>query len=137
MLPLLLLFLHLAANFAWIGSIVAVGLIAGGTSSSAKERGLLALGVYRMVAVPALLVSVSAGTARLFLSLPAYFSESHFMHAKLTFAVVVIALHHIIGARVKRLARGELNAFDRGPLLSVLLLLAATVTAFFAVYKPF
>ncbi len=137
MLELLLLFLHLAANFAWIGSIVAVGLIAGASTGTPKERGTLALGIYRGLSTPAFLISITAGVGRLSLSLPAYFTESHYMHAKLTLALAVIGLHHVLGARVKRMARGELHDFSKGPLLAGVLLAVATCTAFVAVYKPF
>jgi putative membrane protein len=59
------------------------------------------------------------------------------MHLKLTLALGVIALHHILGARARRAAAGDAGAVNgAGRLVSVLALLAAG-TAWVALTKPF
>ena len=76
------------------------------------------------------------------------------MHAKLPLALVVIALHHVIGARAKRLAgqtrlaplparrlavvaepAGSVQAGGGAGILSVVLGVAAIGAAFFAIFK--
>jgi putative membrane protein len=66
-----------------------------------------------------------------------YMVATHWMHAKLTLAVVVIAIHHVIGLRAKALASGKRK--DAGPVgvLALVLFLGAAGAAFFAVAKPF
>jgi putative membrane protein len=58
------------------------------------------------------------------------------MHGKLTFALAVIALHHVIGARVKKMARGEAEGANVSG-LALGLFLCAVVAVFFVVTKPF
>jgi putative membrane protein len=59
------------------------------------------------------------------------------MHAKLTLALVVIALHHIIGARAKRMAEGRVDSPGPTALLSAILVVAAFSIVFLVVLKPF
>ena len=64
-----------------------------------------------------------------------YFKQTHFMHAKLLFALIVIGVHHVIGARAKRFASGETS--DPGPVKALLGVLAfgAAAAAFTAIFK--
>jgi len=57
------------------------------------------------------------------------------MHAKLPLALGVIALHHVIGGRAKKLARGTVQ--DGGPaaILTVALAVLAVLAAFVAIFK--
>jgi protoporphyrinogen IX oxidase len=135
-----LLALHVLGNVFWIGSIVAVGvlLVAERTSVANRARAELALRVYSAVAMPAFIVSFLAGASRLALDLSFYFAgDLKFMHGKLTFALGVIAIHHVIGARVRRVANGEVP--DAGPvrILTVILAVLAAVTGWLAITKPF
>jgi putative membrane protein len=59
------------------------------------------------------------------------------MHGKLTFAVAVIALHHVIGARAKRAAAGQAAPVGNVGILGIALFVAAACAAFFAIVKPF
>jgi putative membrane protein len=140
-----LTWLHVAANVFWIGAIAAVAVVimvqgpdaAGHPHPEPKVRGQLARAIYARLAAPAFVVSVAAGAARLFSDTAYYFKQTHFMHAKLLFAVVVIAVHHVIGARAKKLESGE--AKDAGPtgiLLGVLAVcaIAAVFTVRFREY---
>jgi putative membrane protein len=132
----LFVFLHVAANVVWIGSILAVAVIATATDGDGKTRGILGARVYRQLSAPAFGISFLAGAARLVPDAHYYFVATHFMHGKLTFALAVIALHHVIGARVKKMARGEVaNANVSG--LALALFVCAVGAVFFVVTKPF
>ena len=56
--------------------------------------------------MPAFVISFAAGVTRLLLDPQLYLVVTKYMHPKLTLALVVIALHHVIGARAKRMASG-------------------------------
>jgi putative membrane protein len=122
-----LVWLHVTANIFWVGAIAAVALIVMAARFDAKLRGELASAIYQRLAAPAFVVSFVAGAARLFSDTGYYFKQTHFMHAKLLFAVIVIALHHVIGARAKKLARAE--ATDAGPTGALLVALAVFAAA--------
>jgi putative membrane protein len=133
----ILVALHVAANVVWIGSILAVGRVIEVNEGDAKVRGALALKVYKGLAVPAFGLSFLAGAARLSLNLDYYFVQTHFMHAKLLFALVVIGLHHVMGARAKKVAAGDPAAAGAVPALTIGILVAAVLAVFLAVMKPF
>jgi putative membrane protein len=130
-----LLWLHVAGNIVWIGSILAVGLILAGTRGESPTRGQIALDVYRRLAVPAFVVSFLCGAGRLSLSMRYYLKEHHWMHAKLLLALGVIGLHHVIGARAKKMASGA--AQDGGPAgrLTALLAVLALGVTFIVIFK--
>jgi protoporphyrinogen IX oxidase len=110
-LPIVLVTVHLVANFVWIGALLAVAVLAAAAPLSADpaEVGRLARRVYVRLAVPGFVASLVAGVARLLLA-PSIYAHLPWMHAKLTFALVVIALHHVIGARARRVANGDAAA---------------------------
>lgn len=137
MLLQVLVFVHVLANVVWIGSIVAVPLVLAGRAGEAVVRGELAYEIYKKLAVPAFVVAFGAGLARLVANLEYYFVDTKFMHGKLTFALAVIALHHVIGARAKKVARGDADDAGPTPTLGVILLLCVAAAVFFAVLKPF
>src|ERR1043165_1806645 len=114
-LPLVCVALHVTANVVWIGSILAVGRLLAATEGDAKVRGVLARRVYQSLATPAFVISFVAGAIRLALSPDYYFVATHFMHAKLLLALVVIGLHHVIGGRAKKTAAaGDTAAAAKG-----------------------
>jgi putative membrane protein len=134
-LDLALIWLHVTGNVVWIGSILAVAAILTASAADAKARGELGQRVYTLMAVPAFVLSFVAGTARLLLDPRYYLVAHHWMHGKLLFALAVIALHHIIGARAKKLARGTVQ--DAGPtaIMAAVLAVSAVVAVFFAIFK--
>jgi putative membrane protein len=138
MSPLLVVAIHVTANVVWIGAILAVGRLLAAAEGDGKVRGALAVRVYRSLATPAFIVSFAAGALRLALSPEYYFVATHFMHAKLLLALVVIGIHHVIGARAKKAAAGVAagNA-AAAPALEVGLAVAAAGAIFLAVMKPF
>ena len=99
---------HVLSNVVWIGSILSVALLVGRARFMADgaEVGGLARRVYMRLAVPAFLGSFVFGLTRFVLGISVY-AHMPWMHAKLTLAVGIIALHHIIGARAKRAAAGQ------------------------------
>jgi putative membrane protein len=83
--------------------------------------------------VPAFVVSFVCGAIRLGLDAKHYLVDSHWMHPKLTLALVVIALHHVIGARAKKLAAGTTESAGPAGILAAVLGLSALGAAFFAI----
>ena len=134
-MDLLLVWLHVVGNLVWIGAILAVGVTILSKSGDPKTRGEIALGIYKNLAVPAFVLSFVAGAVRLFSDPGFYLKQHHWMHAKLPLALTVIALHHVIGGRAKKLARGTVQ--DAGPaaILTAVLAVAAAFAAFFAIFK--
>jgi putative membrane protein len=132
-----LLFVHLTANIVWIGSILAVATILTSTDGDAPLRGRIALDVYKKLPVPAFVASFVTGLLRLLATPNYYFVETKFMHGKLLLVAIVIAVHHIIGARAKRLAAGKTDQTSSVGTLAAVLLLSATGAVFLVLMKPF
>ena len=132
-----LVWLHVSGNLVWIGAILAVGLVLLGSRGEPQTRGAIASDIYRRLAVPAFVVSFVCGAIRLVGTGDAayYLQQHHWMHPKLTLALVVIALHHVIGARTRKMAAGTVQ--DAGPagILTAVLAVAAIGAAFFAIFK--
>ncbi len=128
---------HVTANLVWIGAILAVAYVLVAAPGSATDRGQLGVALYRKLAVPAFVISFTAGLTRLLMNVHLYLVQTKWMHAKLLFALVVIALHHVIGGRAKRMASGDKP--DAGPTgtLAVVLLLSAAAAVFFVIRRPF
>ncbi len=136
-LPSLLISVHVIGDLLWIGSICATALLLGDSSADPKERGRLAYLIYRRLANPGFIVAFVAGLTQLVMNTQHYFVATKFMHAKLLFALVVIGLHHVIGARAKRMAQGKVTDPGPAPAMGWGVLVLAAVTAVFAVLKPF
>jgi putative membrane protein len=133
-MDLALVWLHVSGNVVWIGSILAVGLLLAGAKGDAKARGELASDIYRRLAVPAFIVSFVCGAVRLGSDMPYYLKQHHWMHGKLTLALVVIALHHVIGARARKMANGAVQEAGPAGILSVVLAVAAVGATFFVIF---
>lgn len=129
--------LHVISNLFWIGSIVAVGLVLAAEGGSEKDRGALAHAIYRKIAAPAFGLSFLFGVGRLIASLKYYLVITHFMHLKLTLALGVIAIHHVLGARARRAAKGESGATRAAGRLTWILAILAVASAWTALAKPF
>ena len=135
-MPTLLLAIHVIANVVWIGSILSCALLASRAAGApnAAEIGGLARLVYRRLAAPAFGVSFLFGFARMSLAMSVY-AHLGWFHAKLTFAVIVIALHHVIGARVRKIEGGDAGAAKGMPLLGWITFAAAAAATFLGVAK--
>jgi putative membrane protein len=130
-----LIWLHVVGNIVWIGAILAVARVIQSSVSDPKTRGALALEIYKKLAVPAFILSFVCGATRLGLDPAAYLKQTHWMHAKLPLALGVIGLHHVIGARAKKLSLGTVQ--DGGPtaILGIVIAVLAAGAAFFAIFK--
>lgn len=128
---------HVSANLVWVGSILGVAALLGSRVAEVKVSAPLAYELYRRLAVPAFVVSFLAGATRLGLSMQLYMVESKYMHGKLLFAVIVIALHHVIGARAKGVATGTKSGPGSVPALALGLLVSAVAATVLVVLKPF
>lgn len=130
--------LHVASNLVWIGSLLAVGLLLARGPGSVAERGAAAAAVYRSLAVPAFVASFVLGLLQLTSNLTYYLKQTHFMHAKLMLALIIIALHHVLGARARRAASSG-AASDVGPAgtLTAAIGVSALLAVLIVELKPF
>jgi putative membrane protein len=130
----ILIWLHVTGNVFWIGAVAAIALVMLASDGEAKLRGELAKRIYMLGAVPGFVLSFGAGVARLMMD-PGPYMKLPFFHAKLTVALIAIVLHHIIGARAKKLASGE--AKDAGPtkVLFAVFAVCAILAVFFVVVR--
>jgi putative membrane protein len=131
---LTLVWLHVTGNLFWIGAIVAVAIVILADKGDAKLRGELAHKIYLRAAVPAFVVSFFAGAIRLMMDASLYMKQP-WMHAKLLFVLIVIGLHHVIGARAKKLANGDVDSAGPTKTLAIVLAVCAALAAFFVVTK--
>ena len=91
--------------------------------------------VYRTLAAPSFGLSFIFGIALLAGDPSGYFKQ-HWFHGKLTAALVVIALHHVIGGRAKRAEAGTLAGDGAARALTLVLLVAAAGAVAAVVLKP-
>jgi putative membrane protein len=127
---------HVLANIVWIGALLCETVLLGRAPwlADPAEAGTLARHLHTRLAIPGFLASLAAGLARL---VPArhLYAGMPWMYAKLGFAVVVILLHHVIGARARRVAGGNVQAARGSWTLGWLTLLLAAGAVLFAVTK--
>lgn len=128
---------HVAANLVWIGAILSVALALGSRSVEGRAGAQIAYELYRKLAMPAFIVSFVCALTRLLLSTELYFVETKYMHGKLLFAVIVIGLHHVIGARAKAVSTGRRSSPGPVGVLALLLLISAVAATLFVILKPF
>jgi putative membrane protein len=121
--------LHVSANLVWIGSILAVAWLCGRARlvADGAEVGRYARAIYLRFSAPAFVVAIGAGVARLLVQ-PSAYLHAHWMHGKLFLAVALVGLHHVVGAKAKRIARAD-TVGESGTGWLVLLILLAAVGA--------
>jgi putative membrane protein len=129
--------LHVAANLVWIGAILSVALVLVSRAADGRVTAQIAYDVYRKRAMPAFVVSFVAGLTRLLLSPELYFVDTKYMHGKLFFALIVIGLHHIIGARAKAVSTGRRSSPGPVGVWALLLFISAVAATLFVILKPF
>jgi putative membrane protein len=127
---------HLLANVVWVGALLSVAMLASRAHWMADpaEVGALARRVHVRLAVPAFLVSFGAGLARI-AQAPQVYAHMPWMHVKLTFALVLIVVHHLIGAKAKRVAGGKPKAGQGAGWLGLVALLCAAGAVLLGVSK--
>src|SRR5215469_749596 len=138
MLPLVtaLVAAHVLANVVWIGSLLAECVLLGRARFMADgaEVGALARRVHTRLAVPSFLASFGFGVARI-AGDPRLYLHLPWMHVKLLFAAGVIVLHHVVGARARRVAGGAIQEGSSGPFIGALVFLCAAVAVLLGVAK--
>jgi putative membrane protein len=137
-ITLALLAAHVLANVVWIGALLSVALLTARAPflADSAEVGTLARRIYWRLAVPGFLASFGAGIARIVMAPQAY-AHMPWMHAKLGLAFVIIVLHHVIGGRARRVARGNSDAGRGIGVLSTITFLCAAGAVFLGVAKSF
>ncbi|MEZ4302840.1 MAG: hypothetical protein R3B70_48400 [Polyangiaceae bacterium] len=134
-LDLLLVWLHVAGNLVWIGAAVSMGVILAWKEGEPKVRGALARRIHLRLAMPAFGVSFVAALLRTGMDLKGYFVQHHWMHGKLPFAIAVIAIHHILGARARKMEAGSMQEAGPSGMLTTILLVCAILASFFVVLR--
>ena len=131
-----LLAAHVLANIVWVGALLSetVLLSRAAWHSDPADAGTFARRLHIRLAIPAFLASVAAGLALL---LPGryLYVRMPWMYAKLGFALAVIVLHHMIGARARRVANGQVHASKGTWALGWLTFLAAGGAVLFAIAR--
>ncbi len=128
---------HVIGNLVWTGALLGAWQVASSRELPSKSAGLLARRLHKKLTIPAFFLVLAAGIARLTLDPDLYFHATHFMHVKLTLALVLIGLHHVAGARYRRQAEGTSETGALGPWFPYLVLGIAASSAYLAVVKPF
>jgi putative membrane protein len=128
---------HVAANLVWIGSILSVALALISRAGEGRVAAQIAYELYRKLAMPSFVVSFVTALTRLLASPDLYFIETKYMHGKLLFALIVIVLHHLIGARAKAVATGRRSAPGPVGVWALLLAISAVAATLFVILKPF
>lgn len=107
LLPRILVALHVLSLMLWIGSLVSITRVlssaVGGLEAARPQLASTARRIYRVVASPWMGVAVLSGIGLLAYGLTHgnnYFRQGWF-HVKLTAVVVLLALHFVLGARVR------------------------------------
>jgi protoporphyrinogen IX oxidase len=131
-----LVVVHLLADVVWVGALLSVGMLTARAHWMADpaEVGALARRVHVRLAVPAFLVSLAAGLARIALA-PQVYAHMPWMHVKLTLALVLIVVHHLIGARAKRVAGGNAKAGQGAQWLALVAFVCAAGAVLLGVAK--
>lgn len=141
--PLALVALHVTANLIWIGSIASTGWLLtratrahdAGDSERAKLIGEIAYGLlYQKVANPAFMASFSFGIARVLWS-PSTYSHAHWFHGKMAFVLAIIAVHHVLGSRARKLSAGSMQAGQVGAILTGILLGCSLMAVVFVTFQ--
>jgi putative membrane protein len=128
---------HVAANLVWIGAILSVALALVSRAAEPRAAAQIAYELYRKLAMPAFIISFVTAFTRLMLSTHMYFVETKYMHGKLLFALIVIVLHHVIGARAKAVSNGRRSAPGPVGVMALLLFISAVAATLFVILKPF
>lgn len=134
-IELALVWLHVAGNLIWIGAAIAMGVLLAAKDGDPKVRGALARLLNKKVAMPAFGVSFVAAVIRTGMDMKGYFVQHHWMHGKLLFALAVIAIHHILGARARKMEAGTVQEPGPSGMLTVVLTVSAILAAFFVVLR--
>jgi putative membrane protein len=144
---LVVIALHVAAVVAWIGGDLAMAVVATSAEGDDKLRGALARKLYQRVAAPGFALAFALGLYKLLTGWRAAtvdangivaggYAKAPWMHVKLTLALVVIAVHHVMGARAKKMMRDGAKAGPMG-VLGIVVAVCALGAILMVVLRPF
>jgi len=112
-----LLAVHVLSLLLWVGGLVSITrLLAGAGADDAPARATLARsarGLYRSVASPWMGIALLTGLGMIGALHGEQFKHGWF-HGKFTLALVMLALHFVLGARVRRVEAQGLTDADIG-----------------------
>ena len=146
-LSLVVIALHVAAVVAWIGGDLAIAVVATASEGDDKTRGTLARKLYQRVAAPGFTLAFALGLYKLLTGWRAAsvdangivaggYAKAPWMHVKLTLALVVIAVHHIMGARAKKMMKDGAKPGPMG-ILGAVVAACALGAIVMVVVRPF
>ncbi|MFD1216035.1 MULTISPECIES: protoporphyrinogen oxidase HemJ [Microbulbifer] len=93
--------------------------------------------LYRGIALPSMIATIVFGVWLITFN-PDYYKSAAWLHAKLTFVVLLIGYHHICGAYVKKFAAGTVTKSGRYfRIFNELPVFALVAIIILAVVKPF
>ena len=144
---LVVIALHVAAVVAWIGGDLAIAVVATSEAGDEKLRGTLARKLYQRIAAPGFALAFVLGLYKLGTGWHAAtvdangivaggYAKAPWMHVKLTLALVVIAVHHVMGARAKKMMNDGAKPGPMG-VLGVVVALCALGAIAMVVLRPF
>ncbi len=146
-LSLIVIALHVVAVVAWIGGDLAMAVVATASTGDEKLRGALARKLYRVLASPGFGLAFLLGLWRLLSGWGAAtvdangivvggYAKAHWMHVKLLLALIVIGVHHVMGARAKKMERDGAPAGPMG-VLGIVVAVCALGAVAMVVLRPF
>lgn len=130
-----ILALHVFAVVLWIGSISSVGILLASSGAAPELRGRLAGNIFKGLSSPSFGVALVLGIVCFAADPSGSLIRNPNMHAKLTFAVVVIALHHGLGIRARKMSRGQRLGGAHWSITAILITCAAAAV-WFVMAKP-
>ncbi|MBN8429227.1 protoporphyrinogen oxidase HemJ [Microbulbifer salipaludis] len=108
------------------------------TDSLSKDRfQIMERRLYRGIAIPSMIATIVFGVWLITFN-PEYYKSAGWLHAKLTFVVLLIGYHHICGSYVKKFAAGTINKSGRYfRVFNELPVVALVIIVILAVVRPF
>ncbi|WP_444926586.1 protoporphyrinogen oxidase HemJ [Microbulbifer sp. TRSA002] len=108
---------HIIAMVCWFAALFYLPRLfvyhVDATDAVSRDRfSIMERRLYRGIAIPSMLATVALGIWLYSLN-PAYYTSAGWMHAKLTFVVLLLGYHHICGAYVRKFARGTVTRSRR------------------------
>lgn len=138
---LVLLALHVLADLLWVGSLVSITRVitsAAGEPEAARPRfAAAARRIYRTVSSPWMGIALLTGLVMIGVMHGAQFRFGWF-HGKFTAALAMLALHFVLGARVRAAEASGVDEKSAGAMRSLqvgVLLAAAAAVTFVIVLK--
>ncbi len=136
-LGLVLRALHVLGVIAWVGGVLACGLmVALADGESRRGAAAAARKALRIVVNPAMLVAWIVGLAILIPNFAGYYAKAGWMHAKLTLVFVASGMTGVLGGTLKRIAAGGDARLGRVRILAIGIFVIAVIAVFLVELQP-